>query len=654
MADLTISFGAEEDVSSVMKKLGEAAAKLGDDNAAAAKKTKSEWDHTVKAFKDGGDKIAVSAKEIERSLTWLAGKAFEFGKSAITAFAEQEKADKQLASALKQLGHSVDDLLPKMKEMASEFQQTLGVSDDMVEGIQSMLIRFGVAPEKIKPTISAILDYATATGVDAEQATFSFMRALENGGKGLGRMGISIDVTGDKAKDLDSVVVALGEKFGGSALANANTFGGSMAKMGEQFEELKEAMGGFLVQLETKLGLMQKVNTALSSWNYLMSDEKANLDATVEKEEKKQAADKKVIDLQGNIKADQAFVDDPANARFAMQVRAAKGRIETMQKLLVLAREERALLDHVEFTRTGGRGEGGGVGYRGVVEFGEPIFGKPKKVVDPFAAPKAKKSGGGDSQFEDEGLLAFAETLKQNQEHFEDLIDAKVDAENELTRVQEEGEERRLRLMRETAKEERKINDEREREAMETQQAIFAALADAFADQLQDMRGGEEFSAEEFAKALVPALIAMGVDAYAPGAGRLAGMAAGLGMDAIFSSAKGHHDGGWVREPEYHAGGRYAGEGNAFGSDTVPAWLTPGERVLSPTEIANMGGREGVERAVRGGNGGNTFIKNEVHAIDALSLEDTFSRRGGSALARVTNKVAGEFGQQQNRMRRGR
>jgi hypothetical protein len=65
--------------------------------------------------------------------------------------------------------------------------------------------------------------------------------------------------------------------------------------------------------------------------------------------------------------------------------------------------------------------------------------------------------------------------------------------------------------------------------------------------------------------------------------------------------------GGWV----HAARGMWIGQSR--GTDTVPAMLTPGERVLSVPEVARMGGRDGVDRMTNGGGtnifyGPNNFI----------------------------------------------
>jgi hypothetical protein len=67
--------------------------------------------------------------------------------------------------------------------------------------------------------------------------------------------------------------------------------------------------------------------------------------------------------------------------------------------------------------------------------------------------------------------------------------------------------------------------------------------------------------------------------------------------------------------------GDFAGE--------VPAILQEGERVLSRSEVATMGGPGGVERAARGGNSGGTIV---INAMDAASVQQLFESRRGRGL----------------------
>src|SRR4051812_11451325 len=117
------------------------------------------FDDVANDFGKVGAKAVAMGTLIADGLKAATRAAVDFAKESVTAFAEQEKADKRLSSAIQQLGYKdVPGLTASLKAQASQFQETLGVSDDMVEGLQELMVRFGVAPAKIQATTQAVLD----------------------------------------------------------------------------------------------------------------------------------------------------------------------------------------------------------------------------------------------------------------------------------------------------------------------------------------------------------------------------------------------------------------------------------------------------------------------------------------------------------------
>ena len=193
------------------------------------------------------------------------GVVLSFAKSCATAFGHTEQATKKLENALKNFGYQSGEITKKLKAQASAMQDTLGVSDDMVMQMQTVLASFGVAPKEIDKTVRALVDYSTLMGEDAVAATDKLVTAINSGSsKALKSMGIQISSTGDKAKDLALAVEALNKKFGGAAAANADTLAGKVTNLGNQWEDMQKGFGAFIAAIESKLGVLQKLATALS------------------------------------------------------------------------------------------------------------------------------------------------------------------------------------------------------------------------------------------------------------------------------------------------------------------------------------------------------------------------------------------------------
>lgn len=188
---------------------------------------------------------------------FAAGKVADFALDSAKAFMEAERAERQLASVA---GEATDAL----KLQASVLQSSLGVSDETVMGLQTMALRFGVLPRNIDSTVRAVLDFAAATGQDAPAAMNMLLRGVDSGDESLGRLGIRYKATGKLNEDLAAAVTSLGEKFGGAAATNADTFAGHLDKLKEAFSDLQEGFGGLFGVLESKLHILETMTALLA------------------------------------------------------------------------------------------------------------------------------------------------------------------------------------------------------------------------------------------------------------------------------------------------------------------------------------------------------------------------------------------------------
>src|SRR5687768_4112147 len=105
------------------------------------------------SFKVIADESKKSGETQTKSF-FKAGAALEIAKRAYTefvnvmkdsvgAYLEQEKADKMLARVA---GENTE----AFKRQAAAMQAALGVSDDMVQGLQTMALTFGAAPDQVQ------------------------------------------------------------------------------------------------------------------------------------------------------------------------------------------------------------------------------------------------------------------------------------------------------------------------------------------------------------------------------------------------------------------------------------------------------------------------------------------------------------------------
>lgn len=173
----------------------------------------------------------------------------DFTRQSLKAYAESERVQRQLELVAK-------GLTGAFQAQATAIAQANAVSDELVQQLQTMLLRYGAVPAAVESTTQAVLDYAAATGTDARTATEALTRGVESGTGHFKGLGITIQATGDRTKDMAAAVAELGKKFGGAAGADAQSLTGQVRGAEEAFGDLQEAFGGFVSQVASKTGAL--------------------------------------------------------------------------------------------------------------------------------------------------------------------------------------------------------------------------------------------------------------------------------------------------------------------------------------------------------------------------------------------------------------
>lgn len=180
----------------------------------------------------------------------------DFTKASVRAYAESERSQRQLALVAGQLTGAV-------QQQAAALAQANSVAGELTEGIATMLLRYGAAPGDIGATTQAVLDYAAATGTDAKAATEALTRGVESGTGQFKSLGLSIQATGDRSKDLALATEALAKKYGGAAASDAASLTGSLRAAEDAFEDIQKAFGGFITEVATKSGALGAITEEL-------------------------------------------------------------------------------------------------------------------------------------------------------------------------------------------------------------------------------------------------------------------------------------------------------------------------------------------------------------------------------------------------------
>ena len=211
----------------------------------------------AKGFKQAetaADKLGKNVKNLAKSFGLAFGTAqvIAFGKAAVRAAAADEKAQKQLALALKNVGLGRDAATSEayIQRLQSEF----GIVDDLLRPAYQTLAVATRDSAEAQRLLNLSLDIAASTGKDLGSVTAALSKAYLGNNTALSKLGVGISKADLKAKSFEDITAQLTTTFAGSATAAANTFQGSIDRLGVASANVSEIIGTGLIDALTNLG----------------------------------------------------------------------------------------------------------------------------------------------------------------------------------------------------------------------------------------------------------------------------------------------------------------------------------------------------------------------------------------------------------------
>jgi hypothetical protein len=210
-----------------------------------------------KAFKQADtatDKLTKNVKKLAGAFGLAFGttQVLAYGKAAVKAAAEDQKAQQQLALTLNNVGLGRD--AAASEEYIQRLQTEFGIVDDLLRpAYQTLAVATGDTAEAQR-LLNLSLDISASTGKDLSSVTAALSRAYLGNNAALSRLGVGISKADLKAKSFEDITNQLQSTFAGSATAAANTFQGSIDKLGVASANASEIIGTGLIDALTKLG----------------------------------------------------------------------------------------------------------------------------------------------------------------------------------------------------------------------------------------------------------------------------------------------------------------------------------------------------------------------------------------------------------------
>lgn len=206
---------------------------------------------------DFGDKIGKAGKAIGAAFAAAAAAAgayaIKIGIDGVKAAIEDEKAQTQLALALKNATGATTAQIKATEDYILQTSLATGVTDDELRpALQRIAISTG-SLTKAQDLLSTALDVSTATGKPLETVANALSKAYDGNTAALGKLGVGLSSAELKTMSFEQVQGRLSDLFGGAAAANADTYSGRIARMQVAFNEAKETIGFALLPILEKV-----------------------------------------------------------------------------------------------------------------------------------------------------------------------------------------------------------------------------------------------------------------------------------------------------------------------------------------------------------------------------------------------------------------
>jgi hypothetical protein len=206
------------------------------------------------------DKMTKNVKKLAGALGLAFGgqQILAYGKAAVKAAAEDEKAQKQLALALKNVGLGRD--AASSEEYIQRLQTEFGILDDKLRPAYQTLAVATQNTNEAQRLLNLSLDISAATGKDLASVTGALSRAYLGNNAALSRLGVGISKADLKAGKFEDIIGQLETTFKGAATQSANTFQGSIDKLGVAAANASEIIGTGLIDALKNLGDQDSVD----------------------------------------------------------------------------------------------------------------------------------------------------------------------------------------------------------------------------------------------------------------------------------------------------------------------------------------------------------------------------------------------------------
>lgn len=199
-------------------------------------------------------------------------KVIQFFEGGIDAALDQERALSSLSQQLKLTGDFSKEAVSSFTAFADELESTTKFGDDLILSQLAVAKSFGVTNDQAKDLVAAATELSAVTGDSLETSVNDLGKTLQ----GVVPKGAALKsaLAGISKEGLEAGqgLAAVTKRFGGSAAADLDTFGGALKQLGNSFGNLQEAFGNVVVNNPAFVEALKIAKEVLNELVDLVSD----------------------------------------------------------------------------------------------------------------------------------------------------------------------------------------------------------------------------------------------------------------------------------------------------------------------------------------------------------------------------------------------
>lgn len=237
---------------------------------------------TVSAQSGLSVKTVAIGNFIASGMMKAAGAVKSFLSGSVALYGVQEQAEAKLGAALKATGYAAGYTQKQLEDYASELQNITTYGDEVTLQSMTMLAAFkNIKGDHFKSAQIAAMDMAAAMGKSLPEATKLFGASLNNPIEGISKLkesGIQftkaqiaeitrLTNTGRIAEAQAIILAEAQARWGGAAAAAAKTATGQMQQVSNAVGDIKEGLGGILLNTFTLGGAGTWLSQKCGQWS---------------------------------------------------------------------------------------------------------------------------------------------------------------------------------------------------------------------------------------------------------------------------------------------------------------------------------------------------------------------------------------------------